>query len=109
MLEWLGLFLVSGFLMIKCADALVENSSKLAGSVGLSDFFIGSNSIAFGTSLPELVTTIISSVQGAPPWEPETSSEATSPTSCSFSGSWHSLRPFPPATRKKKRTFRPCC
>ena len=43
------------------SDFVVKNASAIASALGLSDRIIGLTIVAFGTSLPELVTTIVSS------------------------------------------------
>ena len=44
---------------------LVEGSSSLAKKCGISDMVIGLTIVAFGTSAPELVVNVTSSLQGA--------------------------------------------
>jgi cation:H+ antiporter len=46
------------------ADWLVTGAVSLARAVGVSDAFIGLTIVAIGTSAPELVTTIVSTVRG---------------------------------------------
>ncbi len=46
------------------SDIVVDNASSIANIVGLSERVISLTIIAFGTSLPELVTTIVSSKKG---------------------------------------------
>ena len=56
------LLLIFGFvLLIKGADFFVDGASSSAQNFKVSKMLIGLTIIAFGTSLPELVTTIISS------------------------------------------------
>lgn len=43
------------------SDVVINNASLIAKALGLSDRVISLTIIAFGTSLPELVTTIVSS------------------------------------------------
>lgn len=58
-------FLLAGFfLLIKGADWLVGGASVLAKRFGVSDLVIGLTVVAFGTSTPELLVTVIASVQG---------------------------------------------
>jgi cation:H+ antiporter len=60
------LFLVVGLaLLVKGADFLVEGASSLAKRIGISDLSIGLTVVAFGTSMPELVVNITSSLSGA--------------------------------------------
>lgn len=46
------------------ADLVVDNSTLIAQSLGLSERIISMTIIAIGTALPEIVTSIIASVQG---------------------------------------------
>ena len=56
---------VIGFLMLYFgADWLVKGSSSLARSIGLTPLVIGLTVVAFGTSAPELVISIVSSLKG---------------------------------------------
>ena len=53
--------MVLGILGLKFgADFIVDNSVIIAGSLGLSEEFIGMTIVAIGTALPELITGIIS-------------------------------------------------
>ncbi len=55
--------LILGLVMIvKSADVLIDSSSKIAKSYGVSSFVIGITVIAFGTSAPELAVGIISGI-----------------------------------------------
>lgn len=59
------LFCVVGFaLLYYGAEWLVLGSSSLARSLGVQPIVIGLTVVAFGTSAPELVVSLISSVQG---------------------------------------------
>lgn len=58
------LFLLTGFvLLIKGADWFVSNASGIAKKTGVSELTIGLTIIAFGTSAPELVVNLFSSIQ----------------------------------------------
>ena len=46
------------------AEWLVKGSSSLARSIGMSPVVIGLTVVAFGTSAPELVVSLVSSIQG---------------------------------------------
>lgn len=46
------------------ADATVESASSIARSLGVPEVIIGLTIIAIGTSLPELVTTVVAAVKG---------------------------------------------
>jgi len=59
------LFCLIGFVLLYFgAEWLVKGSSSLARSVGVTPIVIGLTVVAFGTSAPELVVSIISSIQG---------------------------------------------
>ena len=59
------LYVVIGLLgIIFGSDLVVDNSSGIAKILGLSDRLIALTIIAIGTSLPELVTTMVSSKKG---------------------------------------------
>jgi len=58
-------FFVIGLLMLYyCAGWLVKGSSSLARSMGLTPLVIGLTVVAFGTSTPELVVSVVSSIKG---------------------------------------------
>lgn len=58
------LFVVGFVILIKGADILVAGSSSIAKRYGLSDMVVGLTIVSFGTSLPELIINILSSMQG---------------------------------------------
>ena len=59
------LFCVFGFVMLYYgAEWLVKGSSSLAKSLGITPVVIGLTVVAFGTSAPELVVSVVSSIQG---------------------------------------------
>ncbi|MFW6365504.1 MAG: sodium:calcium antiporter, partial [Spirochaetota bacterium] len=59
-------FLLLGFIpLILGANLLVDNASSLAKRLGIPDIVIGLTIIAFGTSAPELVVNVFSSVSGS--------------------------------------------
>ncbi len=60
-----ALFCVFGFAMLYYgAEWLVKGSSSLAKSLGVTPVVIGLTVVAFGTSAPELVVSVVSSIQG---------------------------------------------
>lgn len=63
---WKSLLLVAIGLggIILGSDLVVNNASDIAKTIGLSERIIALTIIAFGTSLPELVTTIVSAKKG---------------------------------------------
>lgn len=55
------IYIILGILGLKFgADFVVDNSVKIASSLGLSEKFIGMTLVAVGTALPEIITSIIS-------------------------------------------------
>ncbi len=58
------LFLIGLGLLYYGAEWLVKGSSDLARSLGIRRIIIGLTVVAFGTSAPELVISVVSSVQG---------------------------------------------
>jgi cation:H+ antiporter len=59
------ILLLLGFAFLtKGADYFIENSASLAEEKGISPHLVGVTIVAFGTSLPELLVSIISSFQG---------------------------------------------
>jgi len=59
------LFCMFGFVMLYYgAEWLVKGSSSLAKSLGVTPVVIGLTVVAFGTSAPELVVSVVSSIQG---------------------------------------------
>ncbi len=59
------LFIVGGMAAIVIgADFVVDSASAIAASFGLSDNLIGLTIVAFGTSLPELVTSVVAAKKG---------------------------------------------
>lgn len=63
---WLpSLLLLLGFvILIKGADFLVNGASSIAKKNGISNLAIGLTVVAFGTSLPELIVSLFSAVDG---------------------------------------------
>jgi cation:H+ antiporter len=58
-------FLLFGFgILIKGADYLVNGASSIAKGFGVSDLAIGLTVVAFGTSLPELIVSLFSALDG---------------------------------------------
>lgn len=59
------LLLIVGFvILIKGADFLVNGASSLAKSFHISNLAIGLTVVAFGTSMPELVVSLLAALQG---------------------------------------------
>ncbi len=61
---YLGLFVVSLAVLLKAADWFIDAAEEIGLSLGISPFIIGVTIVAFGTSLPELATSIASVFAG---------------------------------------------
>jgi cation:H+ antiporter len=61
----IGSLILGLLLLVKGADWLVDGASSIAKRMGISDLTIGLTVVAFGTSMPELVVNILSSIRGA--------------------------------------------
>jgi cation:H+ antiporter len=62
---WTIVLLFVGFaVLIKGADFLVDGSSSLAKKMNVSNLAIGLTVVAFGTSTPELIVSILSAIEG---------------------------------------------
>lgn len=55
---WFGILAVALFVLVKGADYFVEGSQQLGAALGMSSFAIGVLIVGFGTSLPELASSI---------------------------------------------------
>jgi cation:H+ antiporter len=64
MLLYIVLCLIGFLLLYFGAEWLVKGSSSLARSLGITPIVIGLTVVAFGTSAPELVVSLISSIKG---------------------------------------------
>ena len=59
-----SIILIIGFVLLtKGADYFIENSAAFAEDKGISPHIVGVTVVAFGTSLPELLVSVISSFQ----------------------------------------------
>ncbi len=64
-LFWIGIFIISLAVLIKSADYFTTLSRKFALVLGIPSFIIGVTVVAFGTSVPELFTSIIAVLNNA--------------------------------------------
>ncbi|MEM9930852.1 MAG: calcium/sodium antiporter [Bacteroidota bacterium] len=62
----LGIFVVGIVVLLWSSDRFVESAEKIGLSFGISPFIIGVTIVAFGTSLPELATSIAAVLGGEP-------------------------------------------
>ena len=58
------LLIIGFWLLIKGADLFVEGSASLAKRLGVSGLVIGLTVVAFGTSAPELLVSVLASLKG---------------------------------------------
>ncbi len=58
------LIILSLFFLVKSAEVFIDQTSALAKKLKISDFIIGFTMVAFGTSIPELISTIFSAISG---------------------------------------------
>lgn len=65
-LIWAGVFVISLLALIKGADWVLDGAKKIGIALKLSPFVIGVLIIGFGTSAPELVSSIAGVLSGAP-------------------------------------------
>ena len=59
------IFLVAIAALLWSSDRFVESAERIGLSLGISPFIIGVTIVAFGTSLPELSTSVVSVLEGA--------------------------------------------
>ncbi len=59
---WIGIFIISLIILIKSSDKFTESAEKFGISIGLPPFIVGVIILSIGTSLPELVSSIIASL-----------------------------------------------
>jgi cation:H+ antiporter len=59
LLLWSGIFVVSLFVLVKAAQYFTIAAEKIGLMLGISHFVIGVTIVAVGTSLPELISSII--------------------------------------------------
>ena len=59
------LFIIAGLVMILLgSDWLVDGASGIARKYGISEFIIGMTIVGIGTSMPELISSVIAAVGG---------------------------------------------
>ena len=62
---WGLVFILSLAVLIISADFFIKSSEKVGASLGIPSFIVGVTLVALGTSLPELITSIIAVWEGA--------------------------------------------
>jgi cation:H+ antiporter len=63
-LMWIVFFIVSLVVLVKGADWLLASAEKIGLKIGMSPFVVGVTIVAFGTSLPELISSFVAVSQG---------------------------------------------
>jgi len=64
-LIWIIIFIVSMYVLIKSADYFTNAAEKIGISFGIAPFIVGVTIVSVGTSLPELVTSILAVIKGS--------------------------------------------
>lgn len=59
----IGLVLIGLALLIKGSDSFIDGAAEIASRIGISEMIIGLTLVAFGTSLPEWVSSIIATLR----------------------------------------------
>jgi cation:H+ antiporter len=62
---WIGIFIVALGVLIKSSDYFTESAEKIGIHFGIPAFIVGVTIVAFGTSLPELVSSLIAVFAGS--------------------------------------------
>ena len=65
LLLWVGVFVVSLIALVKGADWVLDGAKKIGLALGMSPFVVGVLILGFGTSAPELVSSVAGVLQGA--------------------------------------------
>jgi len=62
--QFIVIFAVSLFVLLKASDFFIDSAEKIGLALGISPFVIGITIVAFGTSLPELATSVTAVLAG---------------------------------------------
>ena len=65
LVKWIAIFVVSVVVLVKAADFFTGAAEKIGLALGIAPFVVGVVIVGFGTSLPELVSSILSVVAGS--------------------------------------------
>lgn len=63
-LGWGALFIVALYVLVKASDTFTDSAEAIGLKYGIAPFIVGVTIVAFGTSLPELVSSIFAVIQG---------------------------------------------
>lgn len=64
LIVWILVFVVSLAVLVKGADWLLQSAEKIGLAIGLSPFIIGVVIVGLGTSLPEVISSLVAALQG---------------------------------------------
>ncbi|MGC9505312.1 calcium/sodium antiporter [Baaleninema sp.] len=64
-LSWLGIFAVSLFVLVKSSDFFTDSAEKIGIFLKFPPFVVGVAIVSIGTSLPELMSSVVAVVQGS--------------------------------------------
>jgi len=62
---WIGLLIVSITVLVKASDFFTDSAEKIGIFLGIPQFIVGVTFVAVGTSLPELISSLIAVGKGA--------------------------------------------
>lgn len=65
LVQWIAIFVVSLAVLVKAADYFIESAEKIGAALKINPFIIGVTVVALGTSLPELITSLIAVFAGS--------------------------------------------
>lgn len=63
--QWLVYLAIALFALVRGADTFVVGAKQMGASLGMSKFAIGVLIVGFGTSLPELASSVVAALNGA--------------------------------------------
>ena len=62
---WIVIFIVSLFVLIKASDFFTDSAEQIGLFLGISPFLIGVTIVSVGTSMPELISSIVAVYQNS--------------------------------------------
>ncbi|MCG2718828.1 MAG: calcium/sodium antiporter [Nanoarchaeota archaeon] len=65
LLIWIIIFIVSLFVLVKASGYFTESAEKIGVFLGMPSFIVGVTIVAIGTSLPELISSILAVIEGS--------------------------------------------
>jgi cation:H+ antiporter len=63
-LIWMAVFIISLAALVKGADWLIDGAERVGLALGLSPFIVGVTIVGIGTSLPELISSVVATIRG---------------------------------------------